>query len=62
VDSSDKLWAVERGQPRLGQALISGWWAKLWQYDLPRPNARQVTIVLPDSLITKGTSINDVPL
>src|ERR1700680_1876288 len=58
VDSSDTLWVLDVGNLGSGTPLISGG-AKLVAIDL-RTNAVKRTIVFPDSLITKGTSINDV--
>src|ERR1700736_4723105 len=58
VDSSDTLWVLDVGNLGSGTALISGG-AKLVAIDLTT-NAVKRTIVFPDSLITKGTSINDV--
>src|SRR5258708_4701613 len=58
VDSSDTLWVLDVGNLGSGTALISGG-AKLVAIDLTT-NAVMRTIVFPDSLITKGTSINDV--
>jgi len=58
VDSSDTLWVAGRGNLGSGTPLISGG-AKLVAIDLTT-NAVKRTIVFPDSLITKGTSINDV--
>jgi hypothetical protein len=58
VDSSDTLWVLDVGNLGSGTALISGG-AKLVAIDL-MANAVKRTIVFPDSLITKGTSINDV--
>src|SRR5258708_26274589 len=60
VDSSDTLWVLDVGNLGSGTALISGG-AKLVGIDLTT-NAVMRTIVFPDSLITKGTSINDVRL
>jgi len=60
VDSSDTLWVLDVGNLGSGTALISGG-AKLVAIDLTT-NAVMRTIVFPDSLITKGTSINDVRL
>jgi len=58
VDSSDTLWVLDVGNLGSGTPLISGG-AKLVAIDLTT-NAVKRTIVFPDSLITKGTSINDV--
>src|SRR6266446_1278583 len=58
VDSSDTLWGLDVGNLGSGTPLISGG-AKLVAIDLTT-NAVKRTIVFPDSLITKGTSINDV--
>src|SRR5258705_2347145 len=58
VDSSDTLWVLDVGNLGSGTALISGG-AKLVAIDLTT-NAVKRTIVFPDSLITQGTSINDV--
>ena len=58
VDSSDTLWVLDVGNLGSGTALISGG-AKLVAIDLTT-NAVKRTIVFPHSLITKGTSINDV--
>src|SRR5258708_20440645 len=58
VDSSDTLWVLDVGNLGSGTALISGG-AKLVAIDLTT-NAVKRTIVFPASLITKGTSINDV--
>src|SRR5258708_10599434 len=60
VDSSDTLWVLDVGNLGSGTALISGG-AKLVAIDLTT-NAVKRTIVVPDSLITKATSINDVRL
>src|SRR5260370_1686190 len=58
VDSSDTLWVLDVGNLGSGTPLISGG-AKLVAIDLTT-NAVKRTIVFPDSLITRGTSINDV--
>src|SRR6202047_1282787 len=58
VDSSDTLWVLDVGNLGSGTALISGG-AKLVAIDLTT-NAGKRTIVFPNSLITKGTAINDV--
>src|SRR5258705_12164425 len=58
VDSSDTLWVLDVGNLGSGTPLISGG-AQLVAIDLTT-NAVKRTIVFPDSLITKGTSINDV--
>src|ERR1700726_2916413 len=58
VDSSDTLWVLDVGNLGSGTPLISGG-AKLVAIDLTT-NAVKRNIVFPDSLITKGTSINDV--
>src|SRR5258705_4943392 len=58
VDSSDTLWVLDVGNLGSGTALISGG-AKLVAIDLTT-NAVKRTIVFPDSLITKASSINDV--
>src|SRR6266403_2588071 len=58
VDYSDTLWVLDVGNLGSGTALTSGG-AKLVAIDLTT-NAVKRTIVFPDSLITKGTSINDV--
>src|SRR5260370_2921573 len=58
VDSSDTLWVLDVGNLGSGTPLISGG-AKLVVIDLTT-NAVKRTIVFPDSLITKGTSSNDV--
>src|SRR6266850_1763854 len=58
VDSGDTLWVLDVGNLGSGTPLISGG-AKLVAIDLTT-NAVKRTIVFPDSLIMKGTSINDV--
>src|SRR5260221_5818064 len=58
VDSSDTLWVLDVGNLGSGTPLISGG-AKLVGIQLTT-NAVNRTIGFPDSLITKGKSINDV--
>src|SRR5260370_30829712 len=60
VDSSDTLWVLDVGNLGSGTALISGG-ATLLAIDLTT-NAVMRTIGFPDSLMTKGTSINDASL
>src|SRR6202011_361798 len=58
VDANDTLWCLDVGNLGSGTALVPGG-AKLVAIDLTT-NTVTRTIVFPASLITKGTSINDV--
>src|SRR5882724_8512195 len=58
VDANDTLWCLDVGNTGSGTALVPGG-AKLVAIDLTT-NTVTRTIVFPHSLITTGTSLNDV--